>query len=205
MKLYFSPGACSLASHIAAHEAGIAVTLERVDTKTKQTASGRDFSQINPKGYVPALELDNGEVLTEGTAILQYLADLKPGSGIAPAAGSLERVRVQEWLGYINSELHKSYSPLFNDATPESVREDRKAYLQKRYAYVEQRLGQHDFLFGDRFTIADAYLFVVTNWARLVGLDLGGFPAVLAFQKRIAARPGVKAAMAAEGLIKSAD
>jgi glutathione S-transferase len=203
MKLYFSPGACSLAPHIVANELGVAIDVEKVDAKEKKTASGADFWAINPKGYVPALVLDDGQVLTEGPVISQYLADKKPGSGLAPANGTLERYRLQEVLGYINSEIHKTYSPLFNPATPEETRNERKEYLKKRYAYLERLLAKGPYLFGETFTVADAYLFTVTNWARHLKLDLSGFPALNAFQERVAARPAVQAAMKAEGLIKS--
>ena len=204
MKLYYAPGVCSLASHIVAHEAGIPLSIEKVDTKAGRTAGDRDYRAINPKGYVPALEFDDGDVLTEGPAILQYLGDLKPESGLVPANGTPARYRLQEMLGYINSELHKSYSPLFNPATPDEVREERKAYLHKRYAFIESVLAKRPWLLGEQFTAADAYLFVVTNWAKGVQLDLSQFPALVAFQERVAARPAVQAAMAAEGLIKAA-
>lgn len=204
MKLYYAAGACSLSPHIVALEAGIPLQLEKVDNKAKRTAHDEDFLQINPKGYVPALLLDGGELLTEGPAIVQYLADLKPESGLAPPSGSLARYRVQEMLGYINSELHKTYSPLFNPKTPDEVRQERKDYLRKRYALVEQRLAAHPWLVGEQFTVADAYLFTVTNWARHVDFDLSDFPALLDFQRRVAARPQVQAALEAEGLIKKA-
>lgn len=202
MKLYYSPGACSLSPHIVAHEIGLPLKLEKVDTKTKQTETGRDFLAINKKGYVPVLELDNGEVLTEGPAIVQYLADQKPGSGIAPANDTLARSRLQEMLGYINSEIHKAYSPLFKAETPAETVAERKAYLHKRYQFIENVLAKQEWLLGDKFSLADAYLFVVTNWAKSTKLDLADFPALLAFQKRVAERPAVQAAMAAEGLIK---
>jgi glutathione S-transferase len=202
MKLYFFPGACSLSPHIVAREAGIELTLDKVDMATKKTQDGRDFSAINPKGYVPALELDDGEVLTEGTAIVQYLADKKPDAGLVPAAGSLERYRLQEMLGYINSELHKAYTPLFNPKSTPDMRAYSEDSLRKRYAFIEQRLDGKAYLFGDSFTAADAYLFTVTNWAKFVKLDLASFPNLLAFQARVAARPAVQAAMAAEGLLK---
>lgn len=202
MKLYYAPGACSLAPHIVAHELGIPLTLQKVDTKTKQIEGGGDFTAINPKGYVPALQLDDGSLLTEGPVVSQYLADLKPEAGLAPKNGTLARYRLQEVLGYINSEIHKSYSPLFNPATSDELREDRKAYLKKRYALIEQRLADHSFIAGDAFTVADAYLFTVTNWARHVKLDLSDFPALQAFQQRIAQRPAVQAALKAEGLVK---
>ena len=202
MKLYYSPGACSLSPHIVANEIGIPLELEKVDTKTKQTEHGSDYLAINPKGYVPALRLDDGALLTEGPAIVQYLADQKPGSGIAPANGTLARYRLQEMLGYINSELHKTYSPLFNPNTTEAVRADREAYLGKRYALIEQTLSGQPFLLGDQFSAADAYLFTVTNWARVLKLDLSEFPNLMAFQKRVAERPAVQGAMREEGLIE---
>ena len=202
MKLYYSPGACSLAPHIVAREAGIELALERVDTKTHKTEGGGDFYAVNPKGYVPAIELDDGTILTEGPVISQFLADKKP-NGLAPANGTLERYQLQELLGYINSEIHKSYSPLWNPNTSDEVREDRKAYLTKRYKLIEDRLSDgRAFLFGNTFTVADAYLFTVTNWAGHVKLDLSGYPHILAFQKRVASRPAVQAAMKAEGLLK---
>ena len=202
MKLYYAPGACSLAPHIVAREAGIDLALERVDTKAKRTETGADYLAINPKGYVPALALDDGSLLTEGPVISQYLADLAPASELAPPAGTIARYRLQEWLGYINSELHKSYSPLFNPATPDATRDERRAYLTRRYALVEQHLATNDYLLGRQISIADAYLFVVTNWAGPTKLDLSAFPALQAFQKRIAGRPAVQAAMVAEGLVK---
>ncbi|WP_321877752.1 glutathione transferase GstA [Paraburkholderia bannensis] len=202
MKLYFSPGACSLASHIVAREAGLDLELDKVGLGDKQTASGKDFRAINPKGCVPALELDNGELLTEGPAIMQYLADRNPASGLAPAHDSLARYRLQEMLGFISTEVHKRYSPLFNPASPDSVRADSVAALQRQYALLDKRLADHEWLVGDQFTAADAYLFTATNWAAHVGFDLSAFPAVLAHQKRVGARPAVHAALVAEGLIK---
>lgn len=199
MKLYFSPGACSLSPHIIAHEIGLPLALHRVDTSTKQTADGRDFWMINPKGYVPALELADGGILTEGPTIVQYLADQRPDAKLLPPAGTAERYRVQEMLGYINSELHKTYSPLFNPKTPPETREDRLAYLRKRYALLEKQLASGPYLFGEQFTVADAYLFTVTRWAGFVKLDLADFPNLRAFQDRVAARPAVIAALAAEG------
>ena len=202
MKLFYASGACSLSPHIVAREAGIALELQKVDLKSKAMQKEGDFLAVNPKGYVPALQLDNGELLTEGGVIVQYLADQKPESGLAPAPTSFERYRLQEMLGYINSELHKSYSPLFNPATPAETRAERTAYLQRRYGLIEQRLQGRPYLFGERFSVADAYLFTVTNWARMVKVDLGQFPNLIAFQERTAARPAVQAAMRAEGLIK---
>jgi glutathione S-transferase len=204
MKLYYSSGACSLSPHIVALEAGIDLHLEKVDGKAKRTETGADFWQINPKGYVPALALDNGELLTEGPAIVQYLADLKPESGLAPANGTLARYRLQEMLGYINSELHKTYSPLFKPETPAEVRQERKEYLQRRYRFIEEVLAKQPWLLGDHFTVADAYLFTVTSWAKHVDVDLSGYPALAAFQQRVAERPAVQVALEAEGLTKKA-
>jgi len=201
MKLYYSPGACSLASHIVAREAGIELPLEQVDLNAKRTAGGADFLRINPKGAVPALELDDGEVLTEGAAIVQYLADRRPDSGLAPPNGTLARYRLQEMLSFIGSEIHKTYSPLFNPATIDTVRAERKTMLATRYGWLDRRLASQTWLVGDRFTAADAYLFTVTNWAAHVDLDLSGFAAVAAFQQRVAARPQVQAALRAEGLL----
>ena len=203
MKLYYAPGTCALSPHIVAREAGLPLQVEKVDLKTKRTAGGRDLNEITPKGYVPVLELDDGEVLTEGQAIVQYLADLAPGSGLVPANGTLPRYRLQEALAFIGTELHKTYSPLFAPDTPAEVRESRKQHLRKRYALVESILEREGSIAGGEFTAADAYLFTVTNWARVVELDLSDFPALLAFQKRVAARPAVKQAMFEEGLIKS--
>ncbi|NTX54655.1 glutathione transferase GstA [Myxococcus sp. CA051A] len=200
MKLYFAPGACSLSPHIVAHEAGLELQLEKVDTQTKVLQSGGDFWKINPKGYVPALELEPGEVLTEGPALVLYLADLRPEAGLVPAEGSRERYRVQEMLGYINSELHKTYAPLFQPTTPDVTREERTAYLFKRYKLIEERLATRAYLFGDTFGIADAYLYTVTRWGKYVKVDLSGFPNLMAFMERVSARPAVRKALAAEGL-----
>lgn len=200
MKLYYSPGACSLTPHIVAHEAGIPLELVRVDTKSHTVAGGEDFLAINPKGYVPALRLDDGSILTEVPVVAQFLADRKPESGLMPAAGSLERYRVQEMMGYINSEIHKTYSPLFGPIAAEA-REERVRYLLRRYALIENHLEGREWLVGESFTPADAYLFVVTNWAAYLKIDLSA-PDLLAFQKRVGARPAVQAAMKAEGLIK---
>jgi glutathione S-transferase len=202
MKLFYSPGACSLSPHIVAREAGLDVQLEKVDTKSHTYNGGSDFYKVNPKGYVPALEIEAGQILTEGPAIVQYLGDRKPESGIVPPAGSVDRYRLQEMLGYINSEIHKTYSPLFNKATTEDSANERREYLKKRYAYLEGILATKHFLVGNKFTAADAYLFTVTNWAQHVKLDLAGFPNLQEFQKRVAARPAVQQAMKEEGLLK---
>ena len=202
MKLYYAPGACSLAPHIVAREAGIDLELEKVDLKTKKTASGQDYLAINPKGYVPALEFSKGQILTEGPVVQQYLADQKPSAGLAPAAGTIERYRLQEMLAYINGEIHKTYGPLFNPRITPEAREERLATLRKRFEYVDKQLAGKSYLFGERFTIADAYLFVMGSWANHLGLDLSGLENVGAFQRRVAARPAVQAALKAEGLAK---
>ncbi|HEU4516167.1 MAG TPA: glutathione transferase GstA [Steroidobacteraceae bacterium] len=201
MKLYFSPGACSLSPHIVANEAGIPLDLVKVDMRTKTVDREGDFWNVNPKGYVPALELDDGEVLTEGPAIVQFLADRAPATGLAPANGSFARVRLQEALNYLTSEIHKAYSPLFNPDVLPAVREERLAYLTRRYALIEKQLEGRKYLLGDRFTVADAYLFTLTRWARAVKLDLSGFPNLEAFQKRVGSRKAVLEAMRVEGLI----
>jgi glutathione S-transferase len=190
-----------LSPHIVASEAGIRLELEKVDLQTKVTAGGADFSKINPKGYVPTLQLDTGEILTEGPVIVQYLADQKPASQLAPAPGTLNRYRLQEMLTYINSEIHKSFSRLFNPSLTPAVREETVAYLHKRYALIEQQLSSHKFLLGDHFTVADAYLFTVTNWADHLKVDFSQFPKLQAFQKAVSARPAVQEALRAEGLI----
>ncbi len=201
MKLHYMPGACSLASHIVAREAGVNVEPVKLDRATRRTADGRDYLAINPKGYVPALEFDNGQVLTEGPAILQYLADQKPGSGLAPAAGTMERYRLQEMLTYINGEIHKSFGALFNPAITPEARQERIDYLNKRYPLIEKQLAGKAYLFGDTFTAADAYLFVVSRWDTMLKVDLSAYPNLQAFQQRVAARQAVQGAMKAEGLI----
>jgi len=201
MKLYYSPGACSLASHIALLEAGIPFQAIRVG-RDKKTSDGADFNAINPKGYVPALGLDDGQVLTEGTAVLQYIADRNPAAGLAPPAGDMQRYRLQEWLGYINSEIHKTFSPFFNPATIEQAKEAAKAVLARRLGYAEQALGDKPFLLGERFTVADAYLFTILGWGQYAGVDIGQWPKLKALHTRVGSRPKVQAAMKAEGLLK---
>ncbi len=202
MKLYYSPGACSLASHIALHETGLPFEIDRLIKTTKMTAGGEDFMQINPKGYVPTIKLDDGSILTEGAAVLQYIADQKPESGLAPKCGTMERYRLQEWLTFISSEIHKSFSPFFNKDATEEVKTNSRNHLIKRLAYVETQLANNPYLMGDHFTVADAYMFVVVNWSNHVGFDLGPFPKIQEYLARIAVRPAVQAAMKAEGLIK---
>jgi len=201
MKLYYSPGACSLSPHIVARELGIKVDLQKVSTKDKTMEGGGDFWQVNPKGYVPTLELDNGKRLTEGPAIVQYLADQKPDAGLAPKAGTFERYQLQEWLNFLTSEVHKQFSPLFRPNTPEDYKTIAKENLGKRFDWLDQQLKGKDYLTGKQFTVADAYLFVLTNWTKPTNIDLSKWPNVQAFNKRVAARPKVKEAMQAEGLI----
>jgi glutathione S-transferase len=202
MKLYFSPGACSLSPHIALREAGLDFTLEKTDLRSKQTADGGDIRSVNPKGYVPVLALDNGEVLTEGPAIVQWIADQNPSSGLAPAAGTMPRYHLMEWLNFITSELHKSYSPLFSPTVPEEYKQTVREGLDKKYGYVDEKLAGKSYLMGERFTVADGYLFTVTNWARIVKYDLAPFANVHAFMERVRARPKVQEALKAEGLLK---
>lgn len=202
MKLYFSPGACSLSPHIALREAGIEFELDRVDFATKKTRSGEDFLAVNPKGLVPTLRLDNGEILTEGPAIVQYIADLRPESGLAPAAGTMARVRLQEALNFISTELHKGFSPLFSKECPDAWKEVVKTKLAAAFAEVDRTLASQPFLVGDTFTVADGYLFTVASWTKYVGISLATWPHVAAFVARTAERPAVHAALEAEGLLR---
>jgi glutathione S-transferase len=202
MKLYNYPGACSLSPHIVLLEAGLPFTVDKVDFKTKKTASGADYLKINSKGSVPALELDNGRVLTEGPAIVQYLADLKPDSALAPRAGTFERYQLMEILNYITSEVHKTFSPLFNPASSEQIKAVTVEALGKKFDWLTTRLGNAKFLMGETFTVADAYLFTVLNWSNFTGIDLSKWPVLEAFQARVAQRPKVQEALKAEGLIK---
>ncbi|NWC93267.1 MULTISPECIES: glutathione transferase GstA [unclassified Pseudomonas] len=198
MKLYFSPNACSLASHIVLRELALPFELIRVDNQKKITADGDDFLLINPKGYVAALQLDNGEVLTESAALLQYLADQVPAAGLAPANGSWERVRLQEWLNFVSSEIHGGLGVLFKDAIPAEVKALFKATLFKRFAILVQALERQDYLLGAQYSVADAYLFVVLRWAGFFDIDLQQWPALAKFQQRVGERPAVIAALAAE-------
>ncbi len=203
MKLYFSPGACSLSPHIVLREAGHQFDLERVDLAAKKLkANGADYFSINPKGQVPVLELDSGERLTEGPAIVQYLADQKPASGLAPQNGTLARYRLQEWLNFITSELHKSFTPLFRPNTPEAYIPITKENLASRFGFLNERLNGHDYLMGDGFTVADAYCFTVAGWSKYKEIDLGRWPHLAAYMQRVGERPKVQEAMKAEGLVK---
>lgn len=201
MKLFLKPGACSLSPHIVLEEAGLPYETEVVDLAKKVTASGADFNAINPKGYVPALLLDSGEVLTEGPAIVQYLADLVPQKNLAPAPGTLPRYQLQSWLNFISTEIHKSFTPFFTPGTSPEAKEAARANLVRRLGYTNDQLAGNNYLLGTDFSVADAYLFTVVGWGKYIKLDLSDWPHLVAFQARMAARPAVQAALKAEGLI----
>jgi glutathione S-transferase len=203
MKLYFSPGACSLAPHIALAEAGVPYTTAKVDLRKHALADGTDYFAVNAKGYVPLLELDDGTRISEVAVILQYIADRKPGT-LAPAFGSIERYRVMEWLNFIATELHKQFGPLWYPTTPDATKDAQKAKLATRFDLVAKSLAAQPFLTGAAFTIADAYLFTILNWAPMLKVDLAPWPALQQFQARVAARPAVHAALVAEGLVREA-
>ena len=202
MKLYYAPGACSLSPHISLREAGVSFDLEKVDTSTRRTESGADYLSINPKGYVPALQLDGGEVLTEGAAVVQFIADSHPDAGLAPAGGTLERARLQEHLNFIASELHKAFTPLFDPSAPEAAKQAAPAAVARRLDHVERLLADgRAHLLGERFSVADAYLFTVASWTGPTGIGLDRWPRLASFVARVAARPAVQTAMRAEGLL----
>ena len=202
MKLYYSAGACSLSPHIALEEAGLSYEAISAPTKTHQLPDGSDYYKINPLGYVPLLVLDDGRQLREGPAIVQYIADQAPEKNLAPANGTYERSKLQEWLNFIGTELHKGFSPLFNPATPAEYKTIVIAKLNERLAFTDGELAGKQYLMGETFTVADGYLFTVTNWAQYVGVDLSSLANLLAYRTRVAARPAVIAAMTAEGLLK---
>jgi len=201
MKLYYSTGACSLSPHIVLRESGLAFEPVLASTKTHKLADGTDYYTINPKGYVPLLELDNGERIAEGPAIVQYIADQVPAKKLAPPNGTLARTRVQEWLTFIGTELHKTFSPLFNSAMPEDAKAIFRAKLLDRFGWVNSQLEGRAYLTGAEFSVADAYLYTVTRWSKLVGVDITGLRHLGEFMKRMEARPAVQAALKAEGLI----
>jgi glutathione S-transferase len=202
MKLYYSPGACSLSPHIVLNEAGLPFEKIKADTKTKVLPDGSDYRAVNPLGYVPLLELDDGTRITEGPAIVQYIADQVPAKKLAPPNGTMERVRLQTWLNFVTSELHKGFSPLFNPSMPDEAKKIFRERLGTRFAYLDKHLASNDYLMGKDFSVADAYAFVVSNWAGRVDVDLSSHANVLEWRKRVGARPAVQAAMKAEGLIK---
>ena len=201
MKLYYSPGACSLSPHIALEEAGLPYEAVLAPTKTKQLPDGSDYRKINPLGYVPYLVLDDGTGLPEGPAIVQYIADQAPAKRLAPPNGSLARYRLQSWLNFIGTELHKGFGPLFNPASPDEVKAAAKERLATRLKWVDEQLAGKTWLMGDDFGVADGYLFTVTNWAKPMQIDLSPYPNLEAWRARVAARPAVQAAMKAEGLL----
>ena len=202
MKLYYSPGSCSLSPHIVLHEAGLPFQAVLASTKTHKLQDGTDFYTLNPKGYVPLLELDNGDRLSEGPAIVQYIADQVPEKGLAPPAGTMARYRLMEWLTFIGTELHKSFSPLFTPGMPDEAKAIYRERLLRRFTWVDQELASRTWLMGDGFTVADAYLFTVSRWCGFVGVDIAGLAHLQAYLARVAARPAVQAAMKAEGLLK---
>ena len=204
MKLYYSPGACSLSPHIALHEAGLAHELVKVDLKAKKLENGDDYLKINPKGQVPALGLDNGELVTEGPVIVQMIADKASAKNLAPARDSAERYKLQEWLNFITTELHKNFSPLFQPAIPDEVKTFFKDRIKGKFKYADSKLAGQDYLMGKQFTVADGYLFVMLKWAERTGMDLSEFKNLMAFNDRVAARPNVQAALKMEGLLKAA-
>jgi glutathione S-transferase len=202
MKLYYSPGACSLSPHIVLREAGLAFSPVLASTKTHKLADGTDYYTINPKGYVPLLELDDGQRLSEGPAIVQYVADQVPHKKLAAAWGTMERYRQIEWLNFITSELHKTYGVLFNPAMPEEAKAVARTRIRSRMEWVNQQLEGRDYLMGEAFSVPDAYLFTVANWSKFANVDLSGLDHLSAFMARMAARPAVQEALKAEGLIK---
>ena len=201
MKLFYAPGACSLSPHIALCEAGISAELVKVDLGTKKTAAGEDFTAINPNGYVPALQLDDGSVLTEGPAIVQYIADRAPEKKLAPANGTFERYHLQSLLNFIGTELHKNCSPLFNPKSSDDTKQAAKKLLERRLGYVDSLLAKGPYLMGEQFSVADGYLFTVLSWTKPMNIDLSSWPRLGEYINRVAARPAVQEALKAEGLM----
>ena len=204
MKLYYSPGACSLAVHIVAREASIPVQLVKVDLLRHRTVTGADFATVNPKNYVPAIELDDGQILTEVGALIHWLAEQAPESGLLPRAGTIERFRVHEWVNFIATELHKGFGPLWHKETAESTKQEARIKLAFRLRLIEEHLGRADYLAGNGFTVADAYAFTIVSWSSLLKVDLSPYPRLRAYLDRVAARPAVHQALSAEGLLRRA-
>lgn len=202
MKLYYFSGACSLASNIALREAGLKFELVKVDRRTRKTADGLDFNEVNPKGYVPVLRLDDGEVLTENIAVLQYIADRSPAAKLAPPAGTMERYHLVEWLAFVSTEIHKSFSPLFRDEAHAEVKQYARKHIATRLDYLNGAIGNRPFLMGENFTVADAYLFTVLGWGRYVDVELAQWPQLQRHHERVGARPHVIEALKSEGLLK---
>jgi glutathione S-transferase len=201
MKLYYAPGACSQAPHIVAREAGLAIDLAKVEFPSKRTADGEDLYAVNPKGAVPTIKLDDGNVLTENAVIMQYLADQAPNSELAIPRTGIERYRLLEWVNFIATEIHKGFGPLWNPATPDAFKEATREALGKKFDYLQEKIGDGPYILGDRFSIADAYAFAVLNWTRIHSIDIGRWPGLVAYLGRIAARPAVQETLRAEGLI----
>jgi glutathione S-transferase len=204
MKLYYSPGACSLSPHIALLEAGLPYDLVKVDLRAKKLENGDDYLKINPKGQVPALALDSGELVTEGPVIVQMIADKASAKNLAPARDSAERYKLQEWLNFITGELHKNFSPLFNPTIPDEVKNFFRDRIMAKFKYADSQLAGRDYLMGKQFTVADGYLFVMLKWAERTGVDLSGLKNLMAYKDRVAARPKVQEALTKEGLMKAA-
>jgi glutathione S-transferase len=202
MKLYYTPGACSMAVHIALREAGLPFDLEKVDLRSKRTQGGEDYARINPKGYVPALQLEDGSIMTEAGVCVQYVADLAPQSELAPVAGTMARYRLMEWINFTATEIHKTFGPLFDASISEELRQRQIGLLGKRFAHLEERLSEQEFVTGAKFTSADAYLFTVLNWTHVVKMELARWPSLKDYTRRVAERPAVRETMKAEGLAK---
>ena len=202
MKLYYSPGACSLSPHIVLEEAGLKYQAIKADLKSKVTEAGADFKKTSALGYVPALELDDGTVLTEGPAIVQYIADKVPEKKLAPANGSMDRYKMQSWLNFVSTEMHKGFSPLFNPSMPDDAKKIAKERLATRFVHLDQHFAKNQYLMGATYSVPDAYCFTILNWAKPTGVDLSPYPNLQAYHARVAGRPAVQAAMKAEGLIK---
>jgi glutathione S-transferase len=204
MKLYYSPGACSLSPHIALLEAGLPYDLVKVDLRAKKLENGDDFLKVNPKGQVPALALDSGELVTEGPVIVQMIADKAPGKNLAPARDSAERYKLLEWLNFITGELHKNFSPMFNPAIPDEVKNVFRERIMGKFRYLDAQLAGRDYLMGKQFSVADGYLYTMLRWADGHKFDLSGLKNLMAFKERVAARPKVQEALTKEGLMKAA-
>jgi glutathione S-transferase len=204
MKLYFAPGSCSMSPHIALIEAGLEFEAIRVDLKTKKLEDGSDYLRISPKGQVPALAIDGGDLFTEGAVLVQYIADLRPEANLAPPQGSLERYRLMEWLNYVATEIHKGFGPLWNPATPDAYKAITAERLNKQFAYLNSHFTNNKYLMGDNFTVADGYLFTCVNWTNMLKMDVSAYPNLIRFMTRVAERPAVQQAMQNEGLIAKA-
>jgi glutathione S-transferase len=202
MKLYYAPGVCSLSPHIVLRETNTPFELVKTDIRAKKVADGSDFFKVNPNGYVPALQLDDGTILTEGPALVQYIADKAGATALAPANGTIERTKLQSWLNFVSTEIHKGFSPLFNPKMPDEGKAVVKERLLERFAFLEKHLAANDYLMGRQFTVADAYLFTTLGWTKPLSIDITAYPHIQSYLARILSRPAVQQAMKAEGLIK---